>query len=254
MAVNRRAYSLPAIVRNYGRNESLDPPERLILERYRDRIAGKSVLDLGCGTGRTTPALAALAASYDGVDIAEPMVAHCRARYASFAHARFHVMDAASMPRFADAAFDFILFSFNGIDCLGHEGRLAALREARRLLRPDGIFAFTAHNRGCAGIQRRPRPPRSLNPRSWASYARNLVNSLRLRRHQIATEEYEIINEEAEGFRLLCYHATAAVNARQLAAAGFRLLDVLDHEARSIAAAGDHPDVPFLTFVATPTQ
>ncbi|MCK6450779.1 MAG: class I SAM-dependent methyltransferase [Alphaproteobacteria bacterium] len=250
--VNRRAYSLPAIVRNYALNESLDPPEQRILERYRDRIVGKSVLDLGCGTGRTTAALAALAASYDGVDIAAPMVAHCRARFAHLAHARFHVMDAASLPGFADAAFDFILFSFNGIDCMGHDGRLAVLRESRRLLRADGIFAFTTHNRGCAAIQRRPRPPPSLSPRPWASYARNLFNSLRLRRHEIATEEYEIINEQAEGFRLLCYHATAAVNARQLAAAGFRLLDVLDHEGQSIAPAGDHPDVPFLTFVATP--
>lgn len=220
--VNRRAYSLPAIVRNYALNESLDPPEQRILERYRDRIAGKSVLDLGCGTGRTTAALAALAASYDGVDIAAPMVAHCRARFAHLAHARFHVMDAASLPGFADAAFDFILFSFNGIDCMGHDGRLAVLRESRRRLRADGILAFTTHNRGCAAIQRRPRPPPSLSPRPWASYARNLFNSLRLRRHEIALVHADrVLLAQVEGRSLVPAMRGGPVEARPIFAEHF---------------------------------
>lgn len=249
--VNRRAYSLPAIVDNYAGSHSLDAAEQWVLERFRDRIAGKAVLDLGCGAGRTTPALAALAASYDGVDVAEPMVTHCRARFPMLRNARFHVMDARSLPEFADASFDFILFSFNGIDCVAHHGRLAVLQEARRLLRPDGVFAFSTHNRGYAGLERRPRMPRSPAARPWASYARNLLNSLRLRGHEVSTDEYEIVNDAAEGFRLLCYHATAAANARQIAAAGLRLLDTLDHKGRSIAPTGNHPDVPFLMFVAT---
>jgi len=252
MDVNQRAFSTAAIVESYARSEALDAAERRIFERFRDRIAGKAVLDLGCGAGRTTRALATLAASYAGVDLAKPMVERCRARFAAIDRAHFHVMDAASMPDFADSSFDFIQFSYNGIDYLAHEARQAALREVRRLLRPRGVFAFSTHNRRSAGLVRRPKAPHSLNPRRWATYARHLANSLSLRGREFACAEYEIVNEQADGFRLLGYHATAAVTAAQLAAAGLRLLDVLDTEGKSIAPEGDHPDVAFFYFVATP--
>lgn len=252
MDINRRAYSLAAVVKSYAAGDALSPAEELIFSKYRDRLAGKSVLDLGCGAGRTTTALAGLSASYHGVDFAEPMIRQCRERFAGISHARFHVLDAASMPTFADRSFDFVLFSYNGIDYVDHAHRHAILREVRRVLRADGIFAFSTHNRHYAGIERRPRPPRSLSPLAWASFARNMAHSLRNRRLEIACAEYETINDSAEGFRLLAYYSTAKSTAAQLGAAGFRLLESLDDEGRSIPPTGDHPTVPYIHFVAAP--
>ena len=54
---------------------------------------------------------------------------------------------------FKDNSFDFVLFSFNGIDSFSHKDRIAALREVRRVLRNDGIFYFSSHNLNWIGLK-----------------------------------------------------------------------------------------------------
>ena len=63
------------------------------------------------------------------------MVEVCRARYPAFA---FRQGDATNMVSLGDASFDFVLFSFNGIDTMPHAQRLQVLAEVRRVLRDDG--------------------------------------------------------------------------------------------------------------------
>jgi len=50
------------------------------------------------------------------------------------------------MEVFADGSFDFILFSFNGIDYVGHEDRLKALREIKRVASKDAYLCLSTHN------------------------------------------------------------------------------------------------------------
>jgi SAM-dependent methyltransferase len=50
------------------------------------------------------------------------------------------------MSRFADNSFDFILFSFNGIDYVNSSDRSIVFREIYRICKPDGIFCFSTHN------------------------------------------------------------------------------------------------------------
>ena len=109
----RDHYEREDIARIYGQWKDLLPAEKVLLEIYRERIQGQRVLDLGCGGGRTSPWLHALAAEYVGVDYSARMIEVCRARYPQFV---FEQGDATDLASFGDASFDFVLFSYNGID------------------------------------------------------------------------------------------------------------------------------------------
>lgn len=114
-----------------------------ILESYAGRLgdlAGKRVLDIGCGLGGKTVAYAEAKARVTGVDLSAENIAKCSV----FARARgveavFVAGDAERLP-FAAGSFDVVIAN----DSLEHfanpEG---ALRELARVLAPGGsIFLF----------------------------------------------------------------------------------------------------------------
>ena len=142
---NVRAYASVEAVEQYtrrAREKGLFPAEETVLGTYFTPPTG-TVLDLGCGAGRTTRELAARGFDVVGVDASERMV---RAAEEAFPHLDVRVGDAADL-RFDDDAFDYVLFSHSGIDYLHPEcDRLAALREIRRVLTPGGLFAFSTNN------------------------------------------------------------------------------------------------------------
>lgn len=97
------------------------------------------VLDIGCGTGGTTAALAAAVGSSGrvlGVDISEPLVAASRARH--IANATFERADAATHP-FEPGSFD-LVFSRFGVMFFGDP--VAAFTNLRRALKPSGRLVF----------------------------------------------------------------------------------------------------------------
>lgn len=102
------------------------------------------VLDVGCGTGRTTASLADQGFDVVAADVSLRMVATAATYGDDVAYA---VADVATLP-FASDSFDAVLFSFNGLDELRPAAaRDAALAEVRRVLAPDGVFAFATRNR-----------------------------------------------------------------------------------------------------------
>lgn len=101
-------------------------------------IAGKDLLDFGCGMGEESVYFAKLGARVTGIDISEVGVASLRRR------AAFHRLDITALEMradptsFKDASFDRI----HGLGILHHVGIEPGLAEVKRLLRPGGIGVF----------------------------------------------------------------------------------------------------------------
>ncbi len=116
--------------------------ERSLVDINRDVLAlaavqpGERVLDVGCGTGDTTAALAKTAGSVLGVDISEPLVAAAKAK--DIANAAFVVADAATQA-FEPGSFD-LVFSRFGV--MFFADPVAAFANLHRALKPSGRLAF----------------------------------------------------------------------------------------------------------------
>lgn len=148
-----RQFGLPAAQAFYvARAEAgLWPSEEIIIKRYFPR--GANVLDLGCGTGRTTIPLFQMGYTVIGVDITPEMVANAKRIVEAKGLAIPYEAGDATALRFPDASFDCVLFSNNGWTQIpGRAERIQALQEIRRVLKPNGYFIFTAHVRRWNGF------------------------------------------------------------------------------------------------------
>lgn len=248
--VNRRIYHARNIASWY-RSESLDVAETMALLAYQPRFAGRAVLDLGVGSGRTTRFLAPLARTYVCVDWSPPMVRYVR-EHAPDVDIR--LADMRDLSAFADGAFDFVFASCNLIDAVSHEDRLRVLGEAHRVLSPGGTFAFSSHNRRLWDALSGPRLRWSRNPstqlmHAWR-YVRSLVNHARVKGLRRIETEYAILNDPGHNYAALHYYIDRVTQQRQLDRAGFRLLDVFDGAGRRLAEDDDDSASPSLLYVA----
>jgi len=223
---NQPIYERPAIVAEYAAAAALTPAEAQLLSRYQAEILGKDVLDVGVGAGRTAPFLAGQAASYVGIDFSQRMIDACQKRFPDWC---FRCGDARDLSAHRSESYDFVLFSFNGIDCVDHTGRMQILREVIRVLRPNGIFMFSSHNLDAVGsgnfLGDVFRVSLSANPvRSAKAIARvglRLINYLRNARRQYRAAEYAILTDPAHEFTMLHYYITASAQRQQLIEVGF---------------------------------
>lgn len=99
-----------------------------------DPLAGRRVLDAGCGSGQALLLAAAAGAAVTGLDAAELMVARARTR---LPEADLRVGDIQKLP-FAAASFD-VVTSFNVLQYAADEGAAAA--ELARVVVPGGRVA-----------------------------------------------------------------------------------------------------------------
>ena len=131
-----------------GDEAVLDAPEgtpnrnsvRLALELVGGtEVAGRDVLDVGCGRGGTAALLAdRLSALSVGVDLSPEAIAFCREAHRS-SGARFEVGDAEHLPC-DDQSFDVVV---NVESSHTYPDMLAFFREVTRVLRPGGWFLHT---------------------------------------------------------------------------------------------------------------
>jgi ubiquinone/menaquinone biosynthesis C-methylase UbiE len=98
--------------------------------------AGKDVVDIGCGAGVLVRALAARGARATGVEISEEQLAPAL-RDDDGSGARYLVGRAERLP-LDDASVDAVVF-MRSLHHVPAADLLGALREARRVLRPDGL-------------------------------------------------------------------------------------------------------------------
>jgi ubiquinone/menaquinone biosynthesis C-methylase UbiE len=139
----RSSYESKTFVDKYVPMLELQKPELAILEELRSELPYFRMLDIGVGAGRTTCHFAGLVKEYVGIDYSNTMIKACRARFPRY---RLEVASAGDLSLFDDDYFDFVLFSFNGIDAVEHEERLKLLREIRRVIRDGGYFSFSTLN------------------------------------------------------------------------------------------------------------
>ncbi|MEI7658706.1 MAG: class I SAM-dependent methyltransferase [Phycisphaerae bacterium] len=224
---NRQTYERADVVGRYAIATELFGAEQALLSRWAPRLGEWSMLDLGVGGGRTTLHFAPLAQRYVGTDYAQGMVQACRERFRDQPRWQFEHCDARDMKRFDEASFDLVLFSFNGLDYIPHEDRLKALREIRRLLKPRGIFAFSAHNLNAVGYPLRWRRTGGIS-RLPADLLRwtllRLYNARTLLR--IANAPHARINDGTYRFGLQTYYIRPRAQLAQLEAAGFDSIEI----------------------------
>jgi SAM-dependent methyltransferase len=120
-------------------NEILTDSELLALCREFRRLR---VLEIGCGAGRMTRAMAAAFGAVDAVDISGEMIALARRNCEAFPNATFYKNNGTDLAPLPDAAYDFA-FSFIVFQHIpAGEVVRRYVREVHRCLKPGGVFKF----------------------------------------------------------------------------------------------------------------
>lgn len=101
-------------------------------------LSGKTVLEIGCGTGRGVTELADHGATVWGIDISEQAVREAQRRIGHRPNIQMRVADAHRLP-FADSEFDVIV----GHGVLHHLDLRIVRDELHRCLKPGGVAVFT---------------------------------------------------------------------------------------------------------------
>jgi SAM-dependent methyltransferase len=236
---------------------SLKPAERRVLELLREELADAAMLDLGVGTGRTGHSFAPLVRRYVGLDYSPRMLELARERLAGEPGVELVLGDARDLST-VEGEFDFVLFSFNGIDAVGHEDRLRILAEVRRVLRPGGRFLFSSHSMGALPLdERRPRSPRYAGSRAYAVYARlaDIRFGRRIRAINRALDldaarerGWVIVPGRGHDFQIDDYYVDPEHQVRQLREAGLEVEAIFDVSGQPVELPHEGRD-PWLDYL-----
>lgn len=222
-SINQEGYAVTDVAMYYAGLKELFPGEKVLFKKLSKKIENSTILDIGIGGGRTTKHLLPLTSEYTGVDYVPKYIDIVNRMFGPAG--KFLVEDARDLSGFANESFDFVLFSYNGIDVVSHEDRLKVLSEVHRVLRKGGTFMFSSHNRN----YRYFRKPYWLkdwrfNPKlikNVLAYLILMPKRLKMRKHEIFTDEYAIINDSDHRYSFLFYYISIAEQLKQLAEIGF---------------------------------
>jgi len=224
----RDAYDGQGIAESYARNTELLKAEAFIFSHFRTELENKSILDVGVGTGRTIPVLTALTTDYTGIDYSESMLRCCREKYSGV---KLFLCDARRMDLFSDESFDVAIASWNVLDDSDHTDRLTILGEVHRVLRPNGTFIFSSHNRDYKsrsayrfrGFVNAQNPVELIksNAIRVKRYVTGIFNHLDRGRNEVENANYAIVNDPSHNYGLLTYYIRKEAQVEQLEGIGF---------------------------------
>ena len=255
--INLRTYGAKRVARQFRSATGwLEPGEEAAFLAVAGHAKGGAILDIGVGGGRTAPLMLSLSADYLGIDYCPTMVDIARSR---FPHLQFVKMDARNLT-FADASFDLVAFSYNGIDSVDLPGRLDVLRSVHRVLRPGGCFVFSALNlqgAACAdhwpdlGIFRVAGWSLNRQARAAGRFVLGGANWLRLRPFASHGDEIAVGNLSAHDFGLVTLFTSVRAQIQQLTETGFRVTSIFDPLGGPVSPDGTEATTdPWYHFVA----
>ena len=245
----------------YAGSWSLHRPEQMLLRRFKARWAELDMLDIGVGGGRTSYTFSAITRSYTGIDYAPAMIELSKRRIGEDSDRRFLVCDARDLSSLYGSSFDFVLFSYNGIDSVDQSGRREILREVRRVISRDGYFAFSSHSLDALPLSLRlPRFSSGGLLRSLYVLGRRarlaprvIWTNLRLDLDEAHEQGWAAIPAEAHRFKLVVSYVRADFQLAQLEEAGFGECEVYDLEGRRVDPGTPGRDL-WLHYLCRPTS
>lgn len=187
-------------------------PERLREQdaRLLGDVRGRAVLEVGCGAAMCSRWLAGRGAAPVAVDLSAGMLRHARAGAArTGVPVPLVQADATHLP-FRDDAFDIAFTAFGAVPFVADSA--AVMREVARVLRPGGrwVFATTHPTRWCF-----PDDPGPAGLTATMSYF----------------DRAPYVEFAADGSPTYVeHHRTFGDRVREIAAAGFRLVEVVEPE------------------------
>lgn len=246
---NERLWARADVVAEYDHRE-LRPAEVMLLVRLRDDLAGR-VLEIGCGAGRVTHYLVAIARDLRAIDVNAAMVARTAHAVPS---ADVRLGDARRLED-PDGTYDAVVATCNVLDALTPGDRHAAIVEARRVLRDGGVFVLSAHNRAAIRDIRRPtelRPHDGVGRlvRDTLAMPRRVRNRHVRRRFERDETAYAIVTDVGHDYTVLHYYAFRSDQEHELRDAGFAVEAVLDLDGRALAPDEDARRCHELHYVA----
>jgi ubiquinone/menaquinone biosynthesis C-methylase UbiE len=218
---NQKTYTSLGVVQHYVELNALQPAEATVLNLLQAQLGSMKMLDIGVGGGRTTQHFSEVVAEYMGIDYSANMIAACQKRFSATSDTTlFQVCDARDMSRFKDNSFDFILFSFNGIDYISHAERSLIFEEIQRIGKTHGYFYFSSHN--LPAFEREFDFKQQFSFNLLRTYI-NLVMSALLHvfnfpttLKQLKNSAYLILKDESHNFRLKTYYVRPQEQINQL--------------------------------------
>lgn len=209
--MNTDSFSQEYEVRLYTK-QGLMAVEQSLFSRWLPK-SPQSILDIGCGTGRTTAPLAALGHRVIGIDISAAMVAQAGVLYPAI---DFRAMSATAL-EFPEAMFDAVLFSYNGLDYIYPEtNRRQAIAEIRRVLKPGGLFIFSSHNSVLW--------PTDRYLLFW--WVLNLFSGQVFTPYRLEYKQFR------QGIKFIIFHRRPGRQIREVARQGFEWLDIFANPKR----------------------
>lgn len=227
--VNKTTYARADVLEYFQNIEALFEAEKVLFDKLHPIIKDSKILDVGIGGGRTTKYLLQISNDYTGVDYVPEFAEETARKYPD---ANILCGDARDMKEFEDEIFDFILFSYNGIDSVSHEDRLKILKETYRVLKKGGIFMFSSHNRNYKNFNKLPWQQKIEFDMKFFKFflycLYHLPNHFKMKKHEIFTDDYAIVNDGDHRYSLLLYYITIEKQIKQLEEIGFNAIEAYD--------------------------
>ena len=252
---NKSEYARTSTAHITMKDDQVFSAEETILREIGNEFRGRAILDIGVGAGRSTGPLLNISSDYIGVDYSAAMV---EVAQGLFPDVDMRCVDARDLSAFEDEQFDLVWFSFNGIDYVAHEDRLKILAEVYRVVKPNGAFCFSSHNRAYPIRQAHDLShiKRSYNPvavlKSGVFYLAGIYNTYSRKRHEVQTDEYAILNDEGNLYKLLTYYVSEEKQVEQLDAVGFATAWSYGFGGEAAEPGSGHRDSFMIYYLARP--